>query len=120
MVKYFVENCRVNVKPKDVCLACSGGHLEVVKYLIKECGVQNEYMRGASIFGHLEVVKYLVEECGVNAQIGIKWASEFGRIDVLKYLVEECDTITDSFSLQLAIRNKHSKVIKYLAEKWGV
>ena len=61
-------------------LAASGGHVEIVKYLIPKFGdrrfdmdnVGNTCLHWAAREGHLAVVKYLIEECGFNANLANK------------------------------------------------
>lgn len=47
----------------------------------------------ASVFGHLDVVKYLVEECGsdphAQGELALITAVRSGDLDLVKYLVEE-------------------------------
>ena len=61
-------------------LAASGGHVEIVKYLIPKFGDRKSglddagdtCLHWAAREGHLAVVKYLVEECGFNPNLGNK------------------------------------------------
>jgi hypothetical protein len=90
----------VDVTAQDnyaVRLACTKGHLGVVRYLVEQCpGVDvtaddNYALRWTCGFGHLDVVRYLCENCeGVDVTAENNYADQFarenGHLDVVQYL----------------------------------
>ena len=116
---------------KNVILSfvCEFGHLEVVKYLVEECGVDvrvndDHAIKCASADGRLNIVKYLVEKCGVNARaqndFAVSEASKYGHLEVVKYLIEKCGANSrDAWAVMNASRYGHLEVVKYLVEKCG-
>ena len=110
---------------------CGFGHLEVVKYLVEECGADvraNNYtVRQASAGGHLEVVKYLIEVCGAdaraNSDYAVQLACQVGHIQIVKYFVEKCGVNArthNDWAVKCASYYGHIQVVKYLVEKCGV
>jgi len=91
------------------CTALHGaavtGHLDVVKYLIEECGADVEAidplgstpLHEATYNDHLEVVKYLVEQCGANLRVRDKKGTrpmDIARtVDVKEYLQQVHHTL---------------------------
>ena len=75
--------------------ACQNGHLDIVKYLLKQGAdihVRNDLaLRQASRKGHLKVVKYLVEQ-GANIYAedaaALHKATQNGHSDVVEYLTD--------------------------------
>ena len=113
-----------------VC-AAQGGHLEVMKYLREECGVETDghsqkALRNAARAGKLEVLKYLHEECGVKIDGDDEqyfWeATRKGYLDIVKYLHENgVDFPKDSNSrLEDIIRAGHIDVYRYFEENGAV
>jgi len=88
------QGCDVHWEQEEpLTTACENGHLEIVKYLVDNCGVDvqardNHASRWAAINGHQQVVKYLVE-CGVDAFMTRDWLVSYGfdkNNKVLNYL----------------------------------
>ena len=85
----------ISFQDKDNALieASSGGHLDIVKYLVEngaDIHAENDYaLIWASNYGHLEVVKYLVEN-GANIHAENDEALRTARwnedLEVVKYL----------------------------------
>ena len=84
--------------------ACSNGHHEVAKYLIKECHCnpdtrfeKDTLLHIAAAHGHLDLVKYFVEDLNIDVDIQglMKWTPLFyavqnGHHHIIKYLIETC------------------------------
>ena len=73
------------------------GHLDVVKYLVKQganinaCYDGNYALCIASEYGYFDIVKYLVEQGAdvhADGDGALRWASRKGYFDIVKYLVE--------------------------------
>ena len=103
---------------------CKKGNLEDILSLINQ-GCDSEcILQYTSKYGHLEMVKYLVEECGVNARadndFAVRWASENGHLEVVKYLVEKCGApVNNDYAVRWASAGDHFEVVKYLIEHYG-
>ena len=119
-------------------LACKGGNLDLVKYLVimKKCDQNTEDETGkkplhyAALAGHLGIAKYLIDEKECNAIVTnsegktpLHLACEFGKLNMAKYFIKDKDckpsTATNdgyTTSLHLACRNGHYEVVKYLIE----
>lgn len=89
--------------------AAGGGHLNVVRYLIEDCGCNpNQSQRGKRSFsgrtplhwgarnGHLDVVKYLIQECEVDIEAAtidgttaFCWASWQGHAPIMAFLSDQ-------------------------------
>lgn len=109
-------------------IACSYGHLDIVKYLISRGADVNDSdysdtnvftaLRGAIGNNHLDVVKYLVS-CGADINDGpknydpVQCASYNGCLEVLTYLVSIGANVNPK-TLKYAIKSGHIEVVKYL------
>ena len=89
-------------------------------------GFGSSLLHYASEFGHLEIVKYLVEEVGMNSETQnedrdtpLQYASWFGYLEIVKYLVEEMNVnpeTQDDFGytpLHDASHQSHLEIVKY-------
>jgi ankyrin repeat protein len=113
-------------------------NIEVIKYLIEQCGVNVESkddigrtpLHITSFKGHIEVIKYLIEQCRANVEAKnntgrtpLHFASENGHIKVVKYLIERCHANVEAKDylegtpLHFASENGHIEVVKYLIER---
>lgn len=111
IVKYLIEQKQVEINSQDpdwtgtpIFKACSGGNIEILKYLhSKEANVliteRNGFncMHAAARGGNLECIKFLIEKCKVSNQINkknnygtypIHHACENPNLEVLKVLFE--------------------------------
>ena len=75
ILKYFYNKPTTPLNKSDALIAaCGNNHLEVVKYLVNEFGLNandvrsrnNQALRWACKNGYLEVVRYLKEEFGLT------------------------------------------------------
>ena len=113
-------------------MASKKGHLEVVKYLVKEGADINQVSRyertaliEASENGHLEIVKYLIKigvdisAKNVNNYTALMLASGSGHIEVVRYLIEKGVDIHNkgeygTTALEAASTNRHNDIVKLL------
>jgi Fem-1 family protein b len=114
--------------------ACTGGHLEVVKYLVergadvnKTTLTQSTPLRGASFHGFISIMEYLIQ-CGANintpnciGQSPLCIAAMRGELDAVKFLIDKGanvnQTTINSYSIMhLAAAKGKDDVIKYLLE----
>ena len=104
----------VNIEINDYLnIACSLGHIKIVKYFVSlGADIHNYYNRAIKLacqYGHLEVVKYLYES-GANFRAGnnyaIVMASKNDHYEVVKYLSEIGADIS-------RISEKHKKYISF-------
>ena len=113
------------IKSKALKYASTLGHINVVKYLVKD-GVNmhadNEAaLRYSSENGHFTLVKYLVEHgADVHAinDESLKWASEWDHLEVVKYLIESGVDIhsNEDYAVRWASENNHLPLVKWLVE----
>lgn len=98
-----------NLGSGAVLWAAGCGHLQILKYLIKDCSCNPEQLQqGKRSFssrtplhwaarnGHLNIVQFLVNECLVDINAATQdgttafcWASWQGHIEVMKFLKEK-------------------------------
>lgn len=104
---------------REFLTECKNGCLTYVEDLVKQGANPNgrgDYaLQVASKYGHLEVVKYLVEECGcdVNKNLPAKEALYLGHLHVVKYLVSKGASLGGNFSVSL-LRGLDDDSIYYL------
>ena len=136
-----------NIESKDwrgwtpLILVAESGHLEAVKFLVKEGGANVESkdswdktpLSWAAENGHLEAVKFLVEEAGADVESKDRWegwtplilAAENGHLEAVKFLVDEGGADVESKDLSRmtplswAAYNGHLEVVKFLVEEAG-
>ena len=118
-----------------ISLAAGGGHLDIIKYLIEEKGVEPHFNRKekvgvppvltASCGGHLHVMKFLLEKHGCNISQGYREFILFltcfvGHMDIVTYLITEADYdphfTHESSCLETACWGGHLDVVKYLVD----
>ena len=102
-VVYGGSEIRNEIGNTPLHLASYKGHLEIVKYLVEDVGVETETksrygqtpLHEASCVGHLEIVKYLVEEVKTNTEVQNKYgdtplhiSSLWGRVEIVKYFIQ--------------------------------
>jgi len=103
-----------------------GGHLDVVKYLVKQGtnihNLADAALRSSSQQGHLDIVKYLVEQRAdihVLCDAPLRLASDNGHLDVVKYLLDKggnTSTLIDK-ALDSASFGGHLRVVKFIVER---
>ena len=117
-----------------ISLAAGGGHLDIIKYLIEEKGVELHFLSSgvspvltASCGGHLHVIKYLFEKHGLyishdDREVILFYTCLVGHMDIVTYLITEADydphcTSTHKVScLGAACLGGHLNVVKYLVD----
>ena len=140
-ILYTKQNFQLN--DNEACLmACKNGHLNIVKYLHKEIGLEkedfqlnnNEACRMACAKGHIDVVKYLYKEIRLEKEDfqshvnnkPCKYACTYGHIDVVKYLhqnigLEKEDFQSDNnYACRWACSYGHLNIVKYLHREIGL
>lgn len=117
ILKFFdfqtVEQKRVRLEG-----ASSGGHLDLVKLILREdrkvVSIENGLLAAANR-GHLEVVSLFVEYGAKNLLLPIREAAKKGHLPVVKYLLTKNDTL-GSLAVEFSLRYKHLEVTKFLVE----
>ena len=119
-------------------LYCAVRHIDVVKYLVKDCNCD---MRAPDEYGktplhlaieHIDVVKYLIKECSCNimvtdkdGQTPLHYAASKGVAEVIGYLLStgNCDPLAKDnegkTALQLAKRRQDSDTLIAIFKKFG-
>ena len=87
--------------------ACETGHLNIIDYLISECGCDPNYRDSlgvtslgyATMFKHLDVVKYLITECKCDLKFGKVYIELYTELLLNKKYLHQfnilCDQIRD-------------------------
>ena len=122
--------------------AAKAGRLEVLKWMIEEKGLSQDYVNDdktktitgvllaeAAFCGKVDVCKYLVAKGatvdfkpkssrGWSYYSALEMAAQNGQMEVVRYLVEEKSAkLFDA--LDLARKNKHEQVVKYLERHYA-
>lgn len=131
--KLNVNVCTESLQESPLSLACSGGHIEVVKLLINS-GAKLEHrdkksqtaLHVAVLNGHLEVVKFLLDSgADIEAMVertkdtALSIACANGKYEIVEELVNrnamiEHRNISDYTPLSLAASGGYVDIIKYL------
>ena len=136
IIKYLINNNEQNIKydfSASLPFAAQNGYFEIVKYLMSISSINVETLNNslalASAKNHLEIVKFFVTngvDVNANNNIALQWASNNGYLNIVKYLIEngagsennisQSDILSRRLrnSLQLALRNGHDEVVKFL------
>eukprot|EP01104_Vermistella_antarctica_P009373 TRINITY_DN2411_c0_g1_i19.p1 TRINITY_DN2411_c0_g1~~TRINITY_DN2411_c0_g1_i19.p1 ORF type:complete len:477 (+),score=84.93 TRINITY_DN2411_c0_g1_i19:267-1697(+) len=144
-----VRDVRAN-NNESLLWACRNGHLEIIRYLHEELGIDIDDIRSTNLDdsgdgqpgalswscreGHLSVVKYLHEECGLtDADVrardvdALRYACVFGGpMDLIQYLHTEFGLtatdarVLDNRMLAWACVAGHMDVVKYLHAEMGL
>jgi ankyrin repeat protein len=119
------KNADTNIGFSCLSCACSGGHLDVVKYLIDKVDVNKvdagiyPALHAASWSGHLEIVEYLIEhgaDVNLPSYAGctpLYRAAEKGHLKVVKYLVHHGADVSQG--LEIAIWFGNQRIVKCLS-----
>jgi ankyrin repeat protein len=114
--------------------ACTDGILHVVKYMIEEMKINanNDCLTNACEHGHLEVVNYLINEaklnvnvCDSNHEFPIFSACQSGNFNLIKFLVNNGANLNvkndlDESVLVYACWECDLEVIKYFVEELNI
>ena len=121
---------------KGFDLACRGGHIDIVKFLIEKDLVPiidtippdratikkydfDNGLGNACMKNHTDIINLLLEK-GANINIGINIASQYGHLELVRMLLAKCETLTTelySHFLHWACSGGHINVVKFLIEK---
>lgn len=119
--------------------ACGAGHLEMVMFLVDECGADpalpassGSPLLNACSGGHLHVVRFLVSERHVRVRTKrnpgtdyVCQAAESGNLNLIRFLVDVCDAVVSSSDrsknpVRSACRHGHTAAVRMLANEYGV
>ena len=121
VIKWLYENIS-NIPVKYALnLAASEGHFEVVKWLyenISNIWYSKAAINNAITNGHLEIAKYLLEnDCGSYYEYSFISAAGNGHLHILKWYHEDLKhNKIDGNCLNIAAKNNHLDIIKYICE----
>lgn len=121
---------------KGFDLACLGGHLDVVKFLIEKDLIPiidtippgkattktynfDNGLGNACMKNHTAIINLLLEK-GTNINIGITMACKYGHLELVRMLLDKCETLTTelySIFLHWACSGGHLNVVKFIIEK---
>lgn len=118
--------------------AAAGGHMDVLRYLVADCGMAGAAyveaisegggtpLQVACFEGHYDVAKWLVSEQGVDVDAGgcvgtpLSCAARQGDLDMVKWLVLEGGANVDNYdflygsAVKCAARRGHLEIVKWL------
>jgi hypothetical protein len=115
IVKYMIRRGANDYIYALFC-ACYGGYMDIIQYLIKRgANSYNDGLEGACIGGHMDIAKYMIELGAKNYDCGLAGACRGVHMDIVKYMVE-CGANYYNGGLFYACRYKHIDIIKYLIE----
>jgi len=115
----LVADCPVE---RELVNECKSGCLTYVEDLIEKGAdpkYRGSYaLQTAAVGGHLEVVKYLVEECGcdINNNLPAQQALYAGHLHVVKYLVSKGASLGKSFQEIPLAAQTDKETIEFLHE----
>lgn len=116
----------------DLIRACTGGCIEIVKFLISNsANISSECLKAACEEGHIEIVKLLISECGTNGtngtndrnrislHYGITYACSGGHIEIVELLVSKGPKRLCCYDngLSAACKKGHIKIIELMISK---
>lgn len=126
--------------------AAANGHIEVVKFLVRECGVDATIVIPGRIYGsalsaavregHINIVKCLIQEARTDPNMllpnrfegnALAVAVAFNRIDIFKFLVQEGGADPNTVhqrgrygsALAAAAAQDRIDIVKFLVQKGG-
>ena len=101
--------------------ACKGGHIDIVKFMIKE-GNNNCYwnggLYGACEGGHIDIVKLMIEKGANDWNKGLYYACQGGHINIVTLMVEKGadQCVGECWHCNKSIK-EHSDIDKLMHEK---
>ncbi|GMF46459.1 unnamed protein product [Phytophthora fragariaefolia] len=138
-----VYYCDADVDVKDfsgataLMAAAGGGHLDVVRYLVKDCGADVDVKKSnggtalvrAAERGHLDVVQFLVKDGDADVNVKDKdggtallRAAAGGNPAVVRFLVSDCDTVANGIdrngctALMMAAAAGNRDVVRFIVK----
>lgn len=120
---------KVNIhfnKDEPLLIACRFNKIEIVKYLVEDCGANIHANKNAAFMGArcLDVLKYLFKVGNINLNTknhALVQATEQAWFHIVKYLIEECGADIHAKN-ELALRRApyygvNIDIMKYLIDK---
>lgn len=102
--------------------ACSGGHLDLVKYLFSEHNNELQNFRGKNIWfyeacygGNLDIIKIMIGRGLYGWDLGFDYACIGNKFEAAKFLIECGTTRTDDGFIQFCM-HKNVKAVKFMLE----
>jgi ankyrin repeat protein len=135
IIKYALKYCEHKLI-KGFDLACLGGHLDIVKFLIEKDLVPiidtippgkattktydfGNGLGNACMTNHMDIINLLLEKDS-NIYIGINMACKYGHLELVRILLDKCETLTTELYSQFlhwACSGGHLNVVKFIIEK---
>lgn len=101
--------------------ACSGGHIDIVKFMIEKCDSLNNWdwdlgLEAACKGGHLELAKLMIKKGAENFIEGYEMACEGGYFEIVKFIVEFITNkgVYLQNGLDSACMNGHFKIVEFM------
>ena len=99
--------------------ACSYGHMDIVKLMIKKCA-DDKCLYGCGLYcacedGHMDIIKLMIEK-GADKNFGLAGACWGGRIDIVKFMIKKGGDNWDN-GLEGACESGNMDIVKLMIEK---
>lgn len=122
-IVHFLMDYVPEIRSSPFALAARNGHLDILKLLVIKYGIATRstvIIDMACEGGHIDVVEYLITHMTPLYDISAGFAESirYGRLELVKYLLEKYKVPLNRVSLlPEAIANNHMKVALYLYRK---
>ncbi|CAK4147083.1 unnamed protein product [Aphanomyces euteiches] len=116
IVRFFVEQNRVEKVQQAVVGAATNGHLAIVKFLIEANFVEQvqQAVDGAASNGHLEVVRLFVDRgFQIDLQRVFIGAVRHGHLNIVKY----CNIDVSNQAMYEAARHSQEHIVRFFFEQ---
>ncbi|CAK4117511.1 unnamed protein product [Aphanomyces euteiches] len=116
IVRFFIEQNRVEKVEQGLVAAATNGHLEIVKFLVEHNFIEQvqHAAQEAASNGHLYIVKYLVERgLDIDLEPAFIAAAKNGHLSVVKY----CGCQGATKAMYEAAKHSHEHVVRFIMEQ---
>lgn len=124
LIEKYKIDLNINMNIGIISDAIETGNLEVVKYLMEDCKViPSAYMvYHAVCYKHIDIVKYLYSQHGLNNFNNDAFIHAIDLPDptILIYMLENTVEITPDSMLLFSVKSSDLETVKYFVEKYNL